>query len=516
MNFLKKSNNLFKENPPIPPLLKGGEGGFFNAVIEKGIVLLLIFTPLAFGTVQDWSIAVMEIMAFIIFGAWLIQRAKSNEQRATTSNEQRAMSNEQRAMSILIFPAALILIAVFQIIPLPDYLLSLLSPSTSRLYKTFAGDMAGTWRTISIYQSATIDDIFKLTAYTVIFLVIINHYKTKPQVNSLARAIVYMGCFLAVFAVVQKMTWNGRLFWFYPVSEGLNSNMGHIWGPYIGHAHFAGYMEMAIPLAIGLLLYKTSTIKELPDLSLSKRIANLSVSGSLMPITLLSLAVMGMTGVLFISLSRGGIIGFTASMLFFTLLIRTRRTLRKKTGVIAMAGILILSVVLIAGWDRIEDRFEEIGEEGKIARTDIWKDTINMVRDFPVFGTGLGTFENIYLQYQTGRSRFLYEHAHNDYIEIFTDTGIAGFMIVITMLFFFFYKIIKAWRQRHNNFVKCMAASGLASCVAIAVHSFTDFNMRIPANALLLTVIAALTYATLNIEQRVMSPPRDRRASNEQ
>ena len=494
-NLLKESNNLFKKNPPTP-LAKGVGWGFFNTVIEKGILFLLIFTPLAFGTVQHWSIAVMEIMAFIIFGAWLLKLEAEGREPKAESRERRA--ERLHKPFLLIFPFSLILIAVFQIVPLPDHLLTVISPSTSRLYKTFVGDMSGAWRSISIYQSATIDDIFKLIAYTVIFLVIINHYKTKTQVNSLARAIVYMGCFLVVFAVVQKMTWNGRLFWFYPVSEGLNSDMGHIWGPYINHSHFAGYMEMSIPLALGLLLYKASNIKKsLPGIPLSKRIANLSDSRSLLPMALLSVAVLIMSGAIFLSLSRGGIIGFTASMLFFTLITRTRRTLRKKTGIILMAGILIFSVVLVAGWDRIEDRFEEIGEEGRIARPDIWKDAVNMARDFPVFGTGLGTFESIYPHYQTGRSRLLFEHAENDYIEILTDTGIAGLMIVIAMIFFFFYKIIKSWRQRHNNFVKCMAAAGLASCAAIAVHGFTDFNMRIPANALLLTVIAALTFATV-------------------
>jgi O-antigen ligase len=212
---------------------------------------------------------------------------------------------------------------------------------------------------------------------------------------------------------------------------------------------------------------------------------------------LLSVAVLIMSGAIFLSLSRGAIIGFTASMLFFAGITRTRRSLRKKAGILALLGLLVFVVVVMASWSRIEDRFEEIGEEGRIKRPDIWKDAVNMARDFPVFGTDLGTFNSIYPHYQTGRSRLLFEHAENDYIEILTDTGIAGLMIVIAMLFFFFYKIIKAWRQRHNNFVKCMAAAGLASCAAIAVHGFTDFNMCIPANALLLTVIAALTFATV-------------------
>ena len=132
-------------------------------------------------------------------------------------------------------------------------------------------------------------------------------------------------------------------------------------------------------------------------------------------------------------------------------------------------------------------------------RIDIWTDTINIVMDFPLFGTGLGTFKNIYPQYQSENSRFLFDHAENDYLEIVTDMGVAGFFIIIGMAFVFSYSVTKAWRKRHDNFIKCIVAGGMSSCVAIAVHSFTDFNLRIPANMMLLTVIAAITYSSVLI-----------------
>ncbi len=542
---------------------------YFDRVIEKGIIFLLIFTPLAIGTTQPWSIAIMEIAAFIVFGAWLLkvvsraqgagrraqgaesrvlgaesiaQRAERREQSAGSrehsaesiahsaesiahSAERREHSAERREQSagrreqgagsralgagklrksvLLVFLIALIFIIVFQIIPLPDRVLALISPSAFRTYKTFANDATDAWRTISICPDVTTQELFKLLSYAAVFFVVISHYKTKEQVSGLARTIIYMGCFLAVFAVFQKITWNGRLFWFYPLREGLTSSMGSIWGPYINHNHFAGYMEMAIPLAIGFLLYEISRMGNLFHIPLSRRIARFLDSGDIVAMALLSLAVVTMSAALFMSLSRGGIIGFTVSMFFFLLITRTRRSLRKKTGIIALLGIVIFFVVVMASWDRMEDRFKEIGEEQKIKRPEVWADTVNIVKDFPISGTGLGTFGGIYPRYQTRNSRLLFKHAHNDYIEILTDTGIIGFIIIIGMASLFFYSVIKAWRRRHNNFVKCMAAGGLTSCVAIAVHSFTDFNLRIPANAMLLTVIAGITYATVfNVRER--------------
>lgn len=491
---------------------------YFDRVIEKGIIFLLIFTPLAIGTTQPWSIAIMEIAAFIVFGAWLLKvvsrargagcREQGAERRAQGAGRRGQSAERERAGKLrksvlLVFLIALIFIIIFQIIPLPDRVLALISPSAFQTYKTFANDATDAWWTISICPDVTTQELFKLLSYAAVFFVVISHYRTKEQVSGLARTIIYMGCFLAVFAVFQKITWNGRLFWFYPLREGLTSSMGSIWGPYINHNHFAGYMEMAIPLAIGFLLYEISRMGNLFHIPLSRRIARFLDSGDIVAMALLSLAVVTMSAALFMSLSRGGIIGFTVSMFFFLLITRTRRSLRKKTGIIALLGIVIFFVVVMASWDRMEDRFKEIGEEQKIKRPEVWADTVNIVKDFPISGTGLGTFGGIYPRYQTRNSRLLFKHAHNDYIEILTDTGIIGFIIIIGMASLFFYSVIKAWRRRHNNFVKCMAAGGLTSCVAIAVHSFTDFNLRIPANAMLLTVIAGITYATVfNVRER--------------
>ena len=459
---------------------------YLDAVIEKGIAFILIFTPLAIGTVQQWSIAIMEIASFIILCVWILKMA----------SEGKVVVLRTPVFGIL---AALLLLIVFQILPLPERLMAFLSPSANNMYSAFLGDDVTMSRTISIYSGATREELFKLLSYAAVFIVVVNHFRTKVQISRVVRTIIYMGCFLAVFAVIQKMTWNGRLYWFYPVGKGLHSDMTYIWGPYINHNHFAGYMEMAIPIGLGFLLYKLSGINSLHGLPVSRRIARYLDRKDSVYVMFLCLAVLIMSVVLFMSLSRGGIIGFTASVLFFSWMIRTRPSLRKKAGVFALLGIITLIIVLLSGWGRIEERFQEAGQIEKMNMIDIWTDTINIVMDFPLFGTGLGTFKNIYPQYQSENSRFLFDHAENDYMEIVTDMGVAGFFIIIGMAFVFSYSVTKAWRKRHDNFIKCIVAGGMSSCVAIAVHSFTDFNLRIPANMMLLTVIAAITYSSVLI-----------------
>lgn len=463
---------------------------YFDAVIEKGIVFLLIFTPLAFGSVQQWAVSVMETSSFIVFGAWLLKQSASRK-------------FEFYLTPILYFVFALAVVAVIQIIPLPPRLLGIVSSSTMRVYRAFFDDNGTVWRTISIAPQSTMDELWKLLSYAAVFTVIINHWKTRAQAAKTYRLIVWIGLFIAVFAVAQKMTWNGRLYWIYPVRSGLTSTLSHIWGPYINRNHFAGYMELAVPLALGLLLYRLMDVKMLPGLPFKRRLVVYANNNAIVPMISLSVSALVMAGVMFMTLSRGGAIGLAAGVIVFMFMSLKSRSLKKKAGLLAMLGAALLLVIVMLSWSRLENRFSDIADEEKTARIDLWADSVNMAMDFPVLGTGLGTFKLAYPSYQTKHSALFFDHMENDFLGVLTETGAVGAVAAVGIIFFFFYPVVQVWRVRRNTFVKCMAAAGVASCAALFAHSFTDFNMRIPANAMLITVIAAVTYATVfNVSDR--------------
>jgi len=454
---------------------------YFDTIIEKGIIFLLIFTPLAFGAVQDRSVAIMELVAFVIFGAWLIKMGADN----------RIVMRKTPVLRIL---GALIALALFQILPLPPKALVWLSPSSAALYDTVFGQGAWGWRTISVDAGATREELLKLLAYSAVFLVLINHYKTKEQLQPVVTTIVYMACFLVVFALVQKFTWNGRIYWLFPVDPSLGSG---IWGPYINRNHFAGYLELAMPLGLGLLLYHAAQAETVPNGPRAGRLASLLASRQMPAVARWSLVTVVLSAGVFMTLSRGGIFSYCASLVFFIGLARTRRSLRKKTGLIAMVGLVVFCAVVMASWDRIAGRFEELGQERKIIRLEVWSDALSLAKDFPVLGSGLGAFTSIFPRYQTKYPTILFEHAENDYVEFLTDMGLAGFALIAGLLYVYFRSTISAWRKRRDPFVKSIVLGGLASCSALVAHGLMDFNMRVPANALLLTVIAGMTYAAV-------------------
>lgn len=455
-----------------------------DAVLEKGVAVLLILTPLALAGVPVWASSLMQIAAFLLFAVWL---HKASAEAAINL----------KAGSLLAFFGFFLLLAAVQLLPVPMSLLEVISPGSASIYRAGESDYAGTWHPISLYPQATLNELLNLLAYGSIFLVVSNHFRSKDQILSLVRTIVIMGCVLVCVAVLQKAAWNGRIYWFYPIDPALHSRIDDIWGPYLNRNHFAGYLEMAVPLALGLVMYTLSRAGHGQGKTVLQRISSLAGHRKLPAFTLATLAVVIMSGALFATLSRGGILGFTASMAVFVMLMRTRRSLRGKTSVLILLGLIVAVVGLFAAWDRIEGRFMELTDENRIPRITVWADMTGMVSDFPVLGTGLGTFDRIFPRYQTRYSTVLFEHAENDYLEFLTDTGIVGFTTAITAGIIFFVIMYRTWKARRNAFSTSLGAAGLASCAAIAVHSLTDFNLRIPANALLLTTIAALTVACL-------------------
>ncbi|MEA2059194.1 MAG: O-antigen ligase family protein [Thermodesulfobacteriota bacterium] len=161
-------------------------------------------------------------------------------------------------------------------------------------------------------------------------------------------------------------------------------------------------------------------------------------------------------------------LSLTLSLVFFTCLLFKRKISRGNT-------ILIIAVVLLTGlsvswfgWDQIFQRFEKLKNAHGIihdSRLDFWKDSKNIIADFPVTGSGFGTFIDVYPSYQTVRGDILVNHAHNDYIELLSEGGIIGFCLVALFIYLLFLKTYKVFITRKEACCVYIHGSGDRSCV---------------------------------------------------
>jgi tetratricopeptide (TPR) repeat protein len=161
-----------------------------------------------------------------------------------------------------------------------------------------------------------------------------------------------------------------------------------------------------------------------------------------------------------------------------------------------------VAVVLLAsfylGIDPILEKYSLLS--GDISgRTEAWKMTYDIAQDYPVFGTGLGTFVHISPKYQTiSITGGHWAQSHNDYLNLMSDTGTAGFAIgVIFLLAWFVYVLRCFYRKNLRTYQKSIAAGCIAGVTAILIHSIADFNLQIPANAFYFATLLGLAVAVL-------------------
>ncbi len=210
-----------------------------------------------------------------------------------------------------------------------------------------------------------------------------------------------------------------------------------------------------------------------------------------------------MGAALFMTMSRGGIFSFISGLLFMAVLVLTRKSIRKKGWILSAVAILIILTIAWLGATPVVERVLSIKVEIVSryfgGRLPIWQGTIDIIKDYLIFGTGFGTFNYIFPQYQP--LKIITEHytyAHSDFLELLSEVGIAGFSIFLSGLIVFAGYGFKRFYKRHDPYVIGMSIGIFGSLVSIFVHSFTDFSLHIPANAILLTIILSLFLSLLN------------------
>jgi O-antigen ligase len=174
-------------------------------------------------------------------------------------------------------------------------------------------------------------------------------------------------------------------------------------------------------------------------------------------------------------------------------------SLSKRTrAVVAVVFFLgVVGMVLWVGSDPVVTRFETLGHEYNETgqnRISIWRDTLTLIRQHPLLGTGLGTFSVAYTSVQSTFPNLLVDHAHCDYLEVVSELGLPGGILVSASISWILAGAIRRYRRTEDRFEAAVCLGCIGSIAAILVHSLADFNLYIPANALVFTVTLALAW----------------------
>jgi O-antigen ligase/tetratricopeptide (TPR) repeat protein len=452
-------------------------------------ITTLVFAPLAFGSVETWSITIVECLIFLT---------------ALTS----FFHIHRQGKSILqipgILPLSLLLLWMFlQLIPLPPDIVKLIAPAIHQTYAPLL-DLNGNnhWIPLTVNQKTSLLEWIRLTSYGVFYILTVQLLSRSKLLTKTVKIIAWLSIGIAFLAIIQKVTSPHEIYWFRPTP----SNSGTV-GPWVYHNHYAGFMELVFPLTLALFFYYRPAF--IYQQNFRSRAASIfSAPGSNLHF-FLGFGVILILASVFIALSRGGIVAISLGLFFFLLLLSSKRAKSGSVLSLVLIGCLLLAVTWI-GWDPILTKFNRtLTETGGIndARLHVWQDCAPMIRDFFFTGTGFGTFIHVYPQYSTIPSTSIFDHAHNDYIELLTDGGIIGFLLaawfVLTIIIHGFQKL----RSRRDHYSILIIIAGLTAIFSLLLHSVTDFNMHNGANGLYFFFLCGLLISAANTRLQYRTRP---------
>jgi O-antigen ligase len=337
----------------------------------------------------------------------------------------------------------------------------------------------------SVDPGATEMGLVRLLGYAIFFFLAANLLETPRQLRRYAQAATIFGFFLALFAIVQMLTFNGKIYWTVEPRFG-----GWIVGPYVNHNHYAGLMEMLVALSVGLLLDRSVARERKPLIAFC---------GVLMAVSLI------LTG------SRGGLVAFLFQVIFFFYLILRGVRLASAAPIRrAWFAVPVLAVILIGFlWldpGSISARYAQFmnqslaGEVALEQRVPATLDTLRIFRDHLPLGVGLGAFPAVFPQYCRFAMFRLWTYAHNDIAQVMAEMGLPGTLFMI----WFFWALFRNGPPRRARSADWLRQAGaglklgaLLGCAGIFVHSFVDFNLHIPANGFWFFSLAGLSTARI-------------------
>lgn len=515
---------------------------WFDRIVIAGLTCLVVFSPLAIGSVNPWAVCVVEAIIFLLAIIWMARLAMEDKAQAFPG------------LRLILMPAGLfIALVLVQLVPLPPGVEHVLSPSTYRLYATSlpgwperdpytdssaalsphestpkrAGTVGGRrvsslevrtasasrpmvgwfdaisrWRPLSIAPELTRIAALKLIAYSCLFFMILfyplpSYPRSRGErrfCRRLLKVVLIMGLAVGCIGLLQQTYWNGKILWVYVPYDWGQARLGlepRASGPFVNPDHFAAYLNLILPLALAAALFPTF---------LSRR------PSSRGPFRLFCLASASVViSAIALSQSRGAwLSGLLAASIWLALLTRWHGQPGRESIWPKMTGSLsVLFLLCLVGGSAlymapdvptaVDARLEgTITEPDFVSRLGYWRDSLPLIHDFPVLGVGLGCFQDLFPRYQSPPwTPFWVREAHNDYLELVADAGVTGLAVLVWFCLAAGIRIYRGLRRLSSEVLPVLIAL-IAGLAAMAFHEVVDFALQVPANAVLFTIFLGL------------------------
>lgn len=470
-----------------------------RGIAQASVVAAVVLSPWLFGSAEPWAYLFICLLVGAGVATWLVSLVSDPHPRL-------------RAPGLTFALMALLAFVFLQMAPLPLSFVRSVSPLSAQVQSARieafeemgaedflpAGleDAAGA-ATISVSRAATQRSFYLLAAYVGVFVVLANTFTEWGRMRSVAMVVVVSSLVMAVFAIVQEFSGTSGIYWFHTPRFG-----GDIFGPFTNSNHFAAHMNLAFGAALGLLLASGAVGGSRKARTWREKLVWLS-TGRAARATFLGFAAVLMAASVFVSLSRGGIISLAASLAIVGAFVAVRRAVPRAGRVVAVVGLLVLAAVVWLGWRPVVEGLGTLADVVKDplsnSRAVATRDTLRAFSSSPVLGYGFGSFQHVFPVFQSPSIQFgRWVHAHNDYAQLLAEGGVVGALLAAAAALAFVLTVGRRLRQADST-ARLMVGGLSVGLMAIALHSFIDFGLHKPANALLLATLCGMSVAAVHM-----------------
>lgn len=446
-----------------------------RAALRFALLAVLLAAPLPFGSVEPWAVATVEVLAAVL-GAWGI---------SLLLRERASLPKPLVPMLLLaLVPAG---VGLLQLAPLPRSVLAVVAPRALAMREEVAAVLPETRSALwpaSLSPPDTLDALARYGAWVLIGVAAAASFRRPSHLRAAAVVLAASGCFQAVYGSAEYLSGRQHIFGY---AKRYYTDVAT--GTFINRNHFAEYLALALPFALWLASERG---RERSSLSWRQRLLQLAEGPWLARAGGFVAAGAIWAGVL-LSASRGGLAAGLAGTALFAHGGASRRSR-------ALALALLLPTAYLC-WQELRapgERFFD-SPEANVAtlggRLPAWEATLGMVRDFPLIGSGIGTFEAAFALYKPSDVRGRWDHAHNDWLQSIAEGGASTALALLGLL-----AVASIALARPSPFTgrpSQASATILAALAVAALHAFVDFGLRIPAIAITVAALVGMTRAAM-------------------
>ena len=365
-----------------------------------------------------------------------------------------------------------------QLVPLPIGLLELISPQSSHWHIAAAFPDAISSAPLTLDRYSTLEAALKSTVYIIFFALGLILLDNRERLRIATYVLIASGTVQALYGAALSFQHQGE----------------QASGTFVNRNHFAAYLVMCLSVGVGVLIASLSGAKHHSWGQFFRGIMQWIIT----PKMGLRLLLVTMVIALVLTRSRMGNFSFFVGLFSIGMIALAVSKTALRSMIVVIASLVLIDLFIVGAYFGTQRVVESIGQTTLQSedRDEVAGYAIRMWKDYPVFGAGLGSFAAVFPRYSGEGTVQSYTHAHNDYLEFAAETGVAGIVLLGLMVSMSFLAALRTQLTRTDPILRGASFASMMGTIALAIHSSVDFNLQIPANALMFILLLAFGWAS--------------------